>query len=115
VSKRKPSGNTARLFEPRFFKALCDPARLAVVRVLAARGESCSVSELAERCCPGLDLSVVSRHLAKLRDAGILGCERSGKEVRYFVRMDSIVGTLRAIADLLETASPTGKGKKKSS
>ncbi len=88
------------LLEPRFFRALCDPSRIALLARLAQCCEPCSVSQLAQ-CCP-TDLSVVSRHLATLRDAGILSCEKRGKEVFYQVRYDELVKTLRSLADCFE-------------
>ncbi len=50
-----------------------------------------------------MDISVVSRHLATLRDAGVLQAERRGKEVFYTLKASSLVSTLRAIADAIET------------
>jgi len=92
------------LMEARFFKALGDPGRLELLVRLARCGRPCSVSEIA-RCCP-TDLSVVSRHLAKLREAGILRCRRQGKEVYYTVCAPDLVATLRAIADAMEACCP---------
>ncbi len=93
-----------RLIDPRFFKALSDPNRIALLVRLARCGRPCSVSEL-NACCP-VDLSVVSRHLAVLRDAGLLEARREGKEVRYSVQYDDIVKTLRGIADAVEVCCP---------
>ena len=59
-----------------------------------------TVSQVAE-CCP-IDLSVVSRHLGTLRDAGVLKSERRGKEVFYTVRAGTLVDSLRAIASEIE-------------
>ena len=98
----------AELMDPRFFKALCDPNRIALLIRLAACGKPCTVTEIA--CCCPTDLSVVSRHLAVLRDAGVLICEKRGKEVFYAVRYDDLAGTLRAIADAIEGCC--GKPKK---
>jgi len=56
-------------------------------------------------CCP-VNVSVVSRHLALLRDAGILAAERRGKEVYYSVRYPQLVATLRAIANAIEACCP---------
>lgn len=92
------------LLEARFFKALGDPGRLALLVRLARCGRACSVTEIA-RCCP-TDVSVVSRHLAKLRDVGILRCCRKGKEVYYTVCAPHLVATLRAIADAMEACCP---------
>ena len=63
-----------------------------------------AVSEVA-RCCP-INISVVSRHLSTLRDAGILTSEKRGKEVRYSVVVSALVERLRAIADALEGCCP---------
>ena len=89
------------LIEPRFFRALCDPNRIALLVRLTQCCEPCTVSALAA-CCP-TDLSVVSRHLALLRDAGILNAEKRGKEVYYSVRYREVVAKLRSIAEAIES------------
>ena len=91
------------------FKALSDRNRLAILREFAIRGGSeCSVTELAQGL--PVDLSVVSRHLGVLRDAGILASTRRGKEVFYRVQVEWLVGCLRGLADLLERCcAPNGK------
>lgn len=55
--------------------------------------------------CP-VDISVVSRHLAMLRDAGIVEATRRGKEVHYRVRYTGLAETLRSIADAIEACCP---------
>lgn len=87
----------------RLFKALSDPSRIVLLSRLADCGRACTVSEIA--CCLPVDLSVASRHLAQLRDAGILHAEKRGKEVLYEVRRDELIATLRRIADALEASS----------
>jgi ArsR family transcriptional regulator, arsenate/arsenite/antimonite-responsive transcriptional repressor len=89
----------------RLFKALCDPNRIAILARLAECGRPCSVSEVSQ-CCP-VDLSVVSRHLTLLRDAGALESRKLGKEVQYVVRTAWLVATLRSLADALESCCPT--------
>lgn len=61
------------------FKALGHPARLTIARELRA-GEKC-VCELVETL--GLGWSTVSRHLAVLREAGIVADEKRGLQVFY--------------------------------
>ena len=61
------------------FKALGHPARVTVVRELAA-GEKC-VCDLVEAA--GLGWSTVSRHLAVLREAGVVADEKRGLQVFY--------------------------------
>jgi ArsR family transcriptional regulator len=91
------------------FKALCDPSRLAVLAELAACKPPCTVGRIAA-CCP-TDVSVVSRHLATLRDAGVVEAHRSGKEVHYELSTSVLARTLRSIADAIETCCPDGAGK----
>jgi ArsR family transcriptional regulator len=113
MSKRRPRKpqadqccrDIADVLEPRFFKALCDPNRVAILVRLARCGRPCTVSEIAS-CCT-VNISVVSRHLALLRDAGILDARRTGKQVHYSVRFASFAPTLRAMADAIESCCPS--------
>ena len=93
--------------EPRFFKALCDPNRVALLVRLAQCGGDRTVGGVAE-CC-AVDMSVVSRHLALLRDAGILEAHKEGKEVYSRVRYQRGAATLRAIADCIDACCPPGR------
>lgn len=115
VSKRSRASSCcaplAELLRPRLFKALCDPNRLALVARLASCGRPCTVSEMAA-CCP-IDLSVTSRHLALLREAGVVAAERRGKEVHYSIRVQELASWLRATADALESCcTPSAQGRK---
>jgi len=102
-----------QLLEPRFFKALCDPNRIAFLARLALCRKPCTVSEIAQ-CCP-IDISVVSRHLALLRDAGILEAQKRGKEVYYSVNASALVAKLRAIASAIEASCLAQTSEKKES
>jgi len=57
------------------FIAVADPSRWAMVRLL--RDRPCSVQEVAREV--GLSLPVTSRHLQRLRAAGVVTAERRGK------------------------------------
>ena len=96
----------AKTITPGFFRALSDPTRLALLVQLSGCRRPCTVSELAE-CCP-VDLSVVSRHLAILRDAGLLEANRKGKQVHYAVRYEDVTQTLRAVADAIDRCCAEG-------
>lgn len=92
------------LLSPGFFKALGDARRQEILFKLAVAGGECTVGQVAEG--QPIDVSVVSRHLAQLRDAGVLAAERHGKEVRYTVRYTAIVRLLRQLADAIEGCCP---------
>ena len=93
-------------FDPAFFKALGDRNRIAILIELAGSPRPQTVSQMT-RCC-SVDLSVVSRHLATLRDAGIVASEKRGREVYYWVRFPELVRRLRRMADAIEACCPGG-------
>ena len=94
----------AACFSPKLFKALCDPNRLTILSSLAAAGGPLPVGDIAT-CCP-TDVSVVSRHLAMLREAGIVEATRRGRHVLYGVRYTALAATLREMADAVEACCP---------
>ena len=97
-------GGLAALLSPRLFKALSDAKRLSLLVRLAERRRPCTISELAEGS--NVDMSVVSRHLALLREAGIIECVKRGKEVWCSVQKGAVVQLLRDLADALEACCP---------
>lgn len=97
---KAPRPTMPDLLSPRFFKALGDPTRLAILRWLTELGKECTVSQIAGSCTVGI--SAVSRHLALLRDCGILACERRGQEVYYRVKAGDVAGLLRQLANALD-------------
>lgn len=95
------------LLDPELFKSLCDPTRLKLLACLAKCGRACSVSEIAE-CC-AVDLSVVSRHLAMLEQAGVLESNKEGRTVFYTVRYQQLSQRLRELANAIEACCPEVK------
>ena len=69
------------------FKALAHPSRLLMVDELS-RGERC-VCELTELV--GADISTVSKHLALLREAGVVDCDKRGLQVFYRLRVPCVM------------------------
>jgi ArsR family transcriptional regulator len=94
---------------PDLFKALSDPSRIAILARMATACREQTVSEVAD-CCP-VDLSVVSRHLRTLREAGVLASEKRGKAVYYQVRFHEVAALLRNLADALEACCAPGTQK----
>ena len=77
----------------RVAKALGDPIRVQLVDVLRRHAGQVCVCELV----PLFDVSqpTLSHHLKTLRDAGIVGSERRGLWVFYFVRPDELAQLAR--------------------
>ena len=93
----------ADLLDPALFKALGHSNRVALLEELCSCNCARSVSELSE-CCD-VDMSVVSRHLSKLRDAGIIQSKRDKQRVEYSVDVHELADLLRTMADAIENAS----------
>jgi len=98
--RRRCCTRARRALDERFFRALCDPNRVTLLVRLAGCAEPRTVSEL-NACCQ-IDVSVVSRHLAILREAGIVAARKCGREVYYKVDFARLVGALREMADAME-------------
>lgn len=84
----------------RTIKALAHPTRLYLVELLA-RGERC-VCDLTDRV--GADVSTVSRHLAQLREAGILADDKRGQQVFYRLRTECVLGFLDCVDEVCRTS-----------
>ena len=80
-----------------FFRALSDPTRLQCLQMLAAERELC-VCEIVHVLA--LSQPKVSRHLAQLRDQGIVDTERRGQWIYYRLNKALPAWTL----DVLEAA-----------
>jgi len=82
----------------RVMKALAHPSRLFIVDELS-RGERC-VCELTEMV--GADVSTVSKHLAVLKDAGLVLDNRRGQQVFYRLKVPCILNFFGCVEAVLE-------------
>ena len=92
------------VFDTGFFKALCEPARIAVLRELILLGRA-DIAAIARRLPQ--DRSVVARHLQQLAAAQIVRAEKEGRHVFYQIDASAVAERLEnilAITRLLETA-----------
>ncbi len=80
-------------------KALAHPARLKLVDVLSEHDEVC-VCDLTDEI--GSDMSTVSRHLAQLRNAGIVESEKNGQMVFYSLRVKCLTSLFGCIESVLK-------------
>lgn len=78
------------------FKALAHSTRLMILAKLQEK-EHC-VCELQEII--GFDMSTISRHLAVLRNAGIIAGRKVNNQVFYQLQYPCVLDTLRCIIDL---------------
>jgi len=82
-TRRKAARELDAILESKVFRALCEPARIEILKLLTVRGRS-DIATIAARVPQ--DRSVVSRHLAQLSHAGIIRREKVGRNV--FFEMD---------------------------
>jgi DNA-binding transcriptional ArsR family regulator len=78
------------------FKALADENRLAIVMLLSERSRT--VRELTE--ATGLAQTLVSHHLAPLRDLGLVTVTPKGRSNIYALCCDAFTGPMRTLAGL---------------
>jgi ArsR family transcriptional regulator, zinc-responsive transcriptional repressor len=92
------SNRILSVLDAEFFKALCEPARVAILKRLIQIGRS-DVKTIAQ----GLkqDRSVISRHLAQLERAGILASQKMGRRVEYDVNGPDIISRVEDILALI--------------
>lgn len=80
-----------------FLKSLAHPARLAIIEYLK-KGEA-PVGQMVKAL--GMEQSGLSKHLAVLRQTGILSPRQQGANVYYSVKDKDIFLILRPIAEIL--------------
>mgnify|MGYP000201799551 CR=1 FL=1 len=84
----------------RVIKALAHPSRLFIVDELSRAGERC-VCELTDMI--GADISTVSKHLAILKNAGIVTDEKRGNQVFYRLRVPCIVQFFQCAESVIQS------------
>jgi ArsR family transcriptional regulator len=82
--------------ETQFLKCIIDENRRAIVRQLAEG--PMAVGEIAEGL--GMEQSLCSHHLAKLRTCGLVEAEKRGKSVYYKISDDRIFGLMEHLSDV---------------
>jgi len=82
------------------FKAMGDPTRIHILRMLAENGEMC-VCKITEEL--SISQSSVSHHLSALRNAGLVSARRRGQWSYYSLCGDALSNSVIAFAaELLE-------------
>ena len=92
---------TKALFEAQatVIKAMAHPSRLFIVDRLS-HGEKC-VHELTEAI--GADVSTVSKHLAVLKNAGIVADEKRGTQVFYKLEMPCVLNFFSCVQSVIKS------------
>lgn len=103
MKKLPPTGKDRALIEAKaaVLKALGHPTRLWMAEQLA-EGEKC-VCELAEFI--DADFSTISKHLAVLRQAGVVVDEKRGKQVYYRLKVPCILNYMSCVEAVIRAGA----------
>lgn len=77
----------------KLLKVIAHPVKLEILQLLDGN-ENMDVSSLCECIGAECEISMMSHHLAKMKDNGILKSEKSGKQVFYSIADRSILKLL---------------------
>ncbi len=68
----------------KIFKTIAHPVKLEILEILEAE-EPLDVSTICERINTSCETSMMSHHLTKMKDNGILHSQKQGKQVFYTI------------------------------
>jgi DNA-binding transcriptional ArsR family regulator len=102
-TRQRAAKSCAEIFDSELFRALCEPVRIEIVRLLIARGRS-DLSGIAAELPQ--DASVISRHLAVLHRAGVARRAKSGRHVYFELDGPELLARLEGITGALRRAVP---------
>lgn len=74
----------------RILKVMAHPVKLDILQILGA-GEAMDVSSLCAAVGASCEISMMSHHLSKMRDNGILISHKKGKQVFYSIADRSLM------------------------
>lgn len=77
-------------------KALAHPVRISIIGYLED-GRNKTVTDIHRHI--GIEQSAASHHLGIMKDKGILGSRREGKNTYYFLKQDKLMTLLECISD----------------
>ena len=101
--RERAAGELARIIDSDLLRAMCEPARVEIIRYLTAHGR-CDIASIAEHVAP--DRSVVSRHLATLHRAGMVRREKQGRSVFFELDGPAIVERMESMLDKFRRIVP---------
>jgi DNA-binding transcriptional ArsR family regulator len=81
-------------FASEMLRAMAHPVRIAILNVLD-KNQKLSVTKIYEKL--ELDQAQTSHHLSILKNKGILGSKRDGKNIYYFIKNENLTGLLECL------------------
>ncbi len=75
-------------------KTIAHPLRIGIISLLVDNDKMC-VSDICEQMSS--EQSLTSHHLSNMKLAGILGSERSGKNINYYLKLPEVVDVIKCM------------------
>lgn len=82
------------------FKALGDPSRLKIIKLILTKGNNLCVGMIANKL--GISQPAVSQHLKILKNAGLVESDRMGFHMHYSIKYNSLDSYGINITELLK-------------
>lgn len=97
--------NDSKVYEQaaRMLKSVAHPVRIEMINLLIKR-KKLTVNVLKDRL--GISQSMTSQHLAILRQAGIVGCEKQANTCQYFIRNTHVLKLLDCVNHCAQDRHP---------
>lgn len=86
-----------------FFRAMCEPVRVAILRLLILKGRA-DVNTVAQGMPQ--DRSVIARHLQLMERSGLLYSEIEGRHTFYAIDGPAVAARMAGITKALESIVP---------
>jgi DNA-binding transcriptional ArsR family regulator len=102
-SRRKAARELGDILDSKLFRALCEPVRVEILKLLTVEGRA-DVGTVAARVPQ--DRSVVSRHLALLHHAGVLRREKVGRRVFFQIDGAQMVERMERLLERFRRVVP---------
>ena len=102
-TRRKAARKLDGILEAKVFRALCEPARIEILKLLTLWGRSDVATIAAE---VPQHRSVISRHLSQLYEAGFLRREKVGRNVFFEMDGPAVVAQLEDVVDRFRKLVP---------
>ncbi|MBI3784495.1 MAG: winged helix-turn-helix transcriptional regulator [Deltaproteobacteria bacterium] len=102
-SRERAAHELATIVDSELFRALCEPARIEIVKLLTARGRS-DVQTITAQVPQ--DQSVISRHLAVLHRAGVVRREKIGRQVFFELDGTNVVTRMQRMIEQFRSIIP---------
>jgi DNA-binding transcriptional ArsR family regulator len=102
-TRRRAARELDGILEAKVFRALCEPARIEILKLLTLWGRSDVATIAAE---VPQHRSVISRHLAQLHEAGFLRREQVGRNVFFEMDGPAVVAQLDDVVDRFRKLVP---------